>query len=270
MRGSSSPSSVRVTPATVIYSDWAVPTSFEQSEYPEDGESAFDSDYGGLMADEVAPELLDGAYSPIITCAALQGLYSHRHAVVRWLKRELEPLVRHPAGGHESVLAWNLRVVARWRLLETAFGVELGWTHHDASAAPVRGTPYSFTPTVLGCYYLQSAAVLSELFGCPSCEGGGVSVCSSNLTVHLTRSMPWMQRYDTGSAFPDCSSFSEEQMAAWSLAVSFVGFGLLGRALSSETVEQWAHALLRRWTPEVQRILGAEVPRRRALPPATR
>lgn len=212
--------------------------------------------------EEVAAELVWDTYGPIITCAALEELLRcRRRSVVDWLKEELEPLVRQSTG-QESVLARNQSVVAMWRRFEARFDVELGWIQLDASASD--GSPFPFSLEGLGYCCVQLTMMLSGTFGCFACRGEHSGPCSSGLLAHLRNSLPWTQG-NALYAFPDQNLFSEEQRAAWSLGVSFVSFGLLGRALSSSTVESHAHTLLQQWQWEIRGILaglgqGAEAP----------
>lgn len=204
--------------------------------------------------DGLAQRLVCGSYCPIVTCAALKALLrSDENRVSHWLKTELEPLIQQDVGS-ESVIDWNRSVVAKWRLFEQRFNVSLAWVGFDASVEDGVTASYMFSLEALGSYCMRSAAFYSRALGCASCRGEKSKPCSSRLVGHLTDFFPWL-RGARDCVFPDFSVFSKEQMAAWSLAVGFVQFGLLGRALGSESIMNYSDNLLQRWQPELERIL---------------
>lgn len=243
-------SSFRVRPRAVFYSDWAIPCASEPEQCSGIYEFGLSHENG---IEEVARELVRDTYNPVISCAALEALHHHnRKSVIHWLRRELEPFVRYSLTGQESVMSWHRSVVAKWRLFESRFDIELGWIKLDAGVSDGSSSPFSLEGLVYYC--IQSAVALSTQFGCSSCRGESSEPCSSNMVASWEESFPWTRK-NTVYGFPDYGALSEEQMAAWFLAVSFATFGLLGRVFSDPTVEGYAHLLLQRWHLEMERIL---------------
>ncbi|KJZ68953.1 hypothetical protein HIM_11650 [Hirsutella minnesotensis 3608] len=204
----------------------------------------------------VARRIVCGSYCPVISCAALKTLYRQdRREVVDWLKSEWKPLLSS-AIRQQFVVEWNQCVIAKWRLFESTFRVGLAWTGFDANASGggEGGASYMFSLGALVSYYWQSAAFYSRSSGCSSCRGKKSRACSSDLVLHLNGSFPLTRSADE-CPFPDFSQFSEEQMAAWSLAVGFIGLTVVGRALGSHSVECYGQTLIAQWHLELEMIL---------------
>ncbi|KAM4060313.1 hypothetical protein HRG_014230 [Hirsutella rhossiliensis] len=203
------------------------------------------------VAQHLARRLVCGSYS-------LKALYPHdRKMVVDWLKSEWKPLLNLPVG-EESIVEWNRSAVAKWRLFESTFRVALAWTGFDAGGPDTEvrsGASHLFSLEALVAHYRQSAAFHSRSSGCSSCRGKNSEACSSDLAAYLKLSFASTPSA-SGGEVPDFGSLSREQMAAWSLATSFLSLALLGRALDSSCIDSCGHALLLRWQPTVEWIFA--------------
>lgn len=212
----------------------------------------------GDSRDGILPEVEAGldrdVYCPVMPCRALQLLRGRRDELISSLMSQLHVLdALHPQS--TGVVECNRRLVATLLLLERFPGVAFSWTRLESSVCEAPAVSFQYSRLVLGAYVYNMCLLVSSESPGRGCLSHHFEWCKSILDDAFSHLSMSVGEVDI-SQLPTIELLTLEQKASWSLAVSCVTLGLVGRVLNRNDLCEWSCSFLETWESDVIDVLN--------------
>lgn len=197
--------------------------------------------------DDVATERLDGVYCPAMPCSAAETLRDRRAELVSWLTARLAVLASSTIDLN-SIVDCHRSLVATCSEVESRANVSFSWFYPKQRVREGPVVSFEYVRKAVGVYAESLSLYSSTKSPCRRCiehRGGACEFLLEDLASYF----PDIEGLGCTFELPDLHSFTEEQMAAWSIAVMCVTLGLLGHVLDCPDISRRCQRHLETWEP---------------------